>query len=195
MRQEVKEPRLVFRSQAVFASERRENKHLFTHEVRKLDLESIGRRHIGTYNVIFAVTFQTTCTFWDSSQNLKEWSNKTHIPCRAVVLENEWPQLKWPRDASEWFLRFIVRTLTNGRLLFAAAKWLAPSREMKQDPRLPCLSKGLTEDTGLSLRCQSSVIVGFSVVLSSPLYWSRFKKHTIFLELFCHRITKAKCSK
>lgn len=58
--------------QTVFVRGGRENKTLFTHERRKLDLESTGKRYIGTYNVILLSLFRQQALLGSSSQSLKE---------------------------------------------------------------------------------------------------------------------------
>lgn len=71
MRQEERRTLLGFQI-AGCARGGRENKPLFTHELRKLDLESNGKRYIGAYNVILLSLFRQQALLGSSSQSLKE---------------------------------------------------------------------------------------------------------------------------
>lgn len=71
MRQEERRTLLGFQI-AGCARGGRENKPLFTHELRKLDLEPIGKRYIGAYNVILLSLFRQQALLGSSSQSLKE---------------------------------------------------------------------------------------------------------------------------
>lgn len=71
MRQEERRTLLGFQI-AGCARGGRENKPLFTHELRKLDLESNGKRYIGAYNVILLSLFRQQALLGSSRQSLKE---------------------------------------------------------------------------------------------------------------------------